>query len=133
MSKVTITRAGVLLLQRIESHLARQWSELHEELDLTRRALRFVRRIYLHPEVDAEPVAPPSVPAEDLVTVCGWCSELHVLSMRYRESDCVAFYLHSGQIEVFSGLKRLAISHGICNDCLRREFEREPKGETDAL
>lgn len=67
--------------------------------------------------------AEPSTVSNDVVTICAWCPELHILQMERREVDVVVT-IQIGKdpksLQVIRNGKELRISHGICVPCRER-------------
>lgn len=63
------------------------------------------------------------VPVDDaanIVSICGWCPQLHILKLKRRYTDVVIVVIHKGKprhYEIFRNGEKLQISHGICPPC----------------
>jgi hypothetical protein len=56
----------------------------------------------------------------DIVTICAWCPQLHILSIQRRDVDVVVTIQVGKQLRVIRNGKELKVSHGICAPCSDR-------------
>jgi hypothetical protein len=78
---------------------------------------------------EAAAIAMPA--SEDIVTVCAWCPELHVLHMEHTPGDVLFAIFAGGKVNIFRtrggelGLlpaTLMTISDGICDSCRAKHF-----------
>jgi hypothetical protein len=63
----------------------------------------------------------------DIVTICGWCPQLHILSIQRRDVDVISIVLFEKKTVIFRNGTQLKISHGICAPCSERLHPRKEK------
>jgi len=75
-----------------------------------------------------EPPAVLGTPSGDVVTVCGWCPELRVLTLQRQRGDQIVFLLEGEKLAAYRWRRfagettALTISHGICLECKAKHF-----------
>lgn len=84
------------------------------------------------PESTPEPAFHSSLPPggtidTDIVSICGWCSELRILKLARRSEDLITINIHGNELMIYRNGQRLFISHGLCAECRRREFPETVK------
>jgi hypothetical protein len=60
------------------------------------------------------------IPAENIVTVCAWCPQLHILKLQLRDIDVLVIYKQGKELRILRNGVNLTISHGICEPCRKR-------------
>lgn len=58
--------------------------------------------------------------AENFVTVCAWCPQLHILKLQLRDVDVLVIYKQGKELRIIRNGVNLQITHGICEPCQRR-------------
>ena len=85
---------------------------------------------------DRAPAPDPLPSGEDIVTVCAWCPELHVLHMEHTPGDVLFAIFAGGKVNIFRsrggelGLlpaTLMTISDGICDSCRAKHFPATPE------
>lgn len=107
------------LLDRIETHLQRWLAEWREEADNLRRSVLFVREL----RVPEPPIGP------EMVSICSWCPELHILRIERGPRDNIAIYQRGNEVHVYRNTQRLEITNGMCPECLARMRGGHPRSE----
>lgn len=59
----------------------------------------------------------PAAGAENIVTVCAWCPQLHILKLQLRDIDVLIIYQQGKEMRILRNGVNLTISHGICEPC----------------
>jgi hypothetical protein len=58
----------------------------------------------------------------NVITVCGWCPQLHILQFDRQPDDLVMIQQHGRQLTVSRNGALMVVSHGICEPCRRKEL-----------
>jgi hypothetical protein len=59
----------------------------------------------------------PETLAENMVTICAWCPQLHILKLQLRDIDVLIIYKQGKELRILRNGVNLTISHGICEPC----------------
>lgn len=65
------------------------------------------------------PAPPNTVPntSNDIVTVCAWCPELHIMRLPRVTADRITILIVGSRLVITRNGTPLGISHGICEVC----------------
>lgn len=84
------------------------------------------------PNPETAPATRPTQPStieNEVVTICGWCPELHILKLQRRDADVIVI-LQMGigrqNLMILRNGKNLRVSHGICVPCREKMRKAEP-------
>ena len=111
-------------------------SFIHDKGDLPLRVTSQVKLDAAAP-LPIDP-APEDYPATgDIVVLCGWCPQLHILRSHLGPKETLVIFLdergpsqahiyRAGVVDDHSSYKRLIVSHGICEPCKAAHFPTNP-------
>lgn len=61
-----------------------------------------------------------SAASADIVTVCAWCPNLHILKLQLRDVGVLIVYKQGKELRIMRNGQNLIVSHGICAPCRER-------------
>ena len=65
--------------------------------------------------------AVPNVAERDVVVICAWCPQLHIMRLERGAGDLILVLQQGQDVRIHRNGKALSISHGICEACELRE------------
>ena len=75
------------------------------------------------PSADTAPATRPVTPStveSNIVVICAWCPQLHILKIQRRDVDVIVVFQLGKELRIVRNGVNLDISHGICQPCRER-------------